>query len=73
MVEYFIVLAFYLPNGRLESERTGAIPTRVECERLLPIDLKARMEVWGNATGYCLAAPVKPKGLPEPKRKGSEA
>ncbi len=73
MIVFFIVLSFWLPTGQLVRQTSNEIPTIEACEKLLAYDIKQRVEAHGNATGKCIASPVRPAGLPEPKVKRGPA
>lgn len=70
MIEFFIVLSFYLPNGALVKQTSNSLPTIEACEKLLAYDLKQRVDAHGNATGYCLAAPEKPDWIKDAPQQG---
>ncbi len=78
MIEWFIVLSFYAPNGHLQKQVSSNNLHSVEaCEQLLKFDIADRMKTFKNVTGTCVAAPVKPSWLPDaqeqPKSKSLDA
>lgn len=67
MIEWFIVLSFYLQeDGSLHSMGGGHFQTKIECNRVLVADIKdrKRKNEFASITGYCLQGPEKPAGLP---------
>lgn len=69
MIEFFIVISFWAPNGALVKQTSHSLPTLDICQSMLKVDLPARIEAHGNGTGYCLTTPAKPAALPEWKKK----
>lgn len=66
MIEWFIVVAMYLPSGEAHATYRTGFPTKERCEIALREDMKAVFGGMAAVKGDCLPMPPRPAGLPQP-------
>lgn len=66
MIEWFIVVALFTPDGASHVTYRQGFPTKERCEAELAVDMRTTFGALPAAKGVCLDFPNRPVGLQQP-------